>query len=54
MGNYAYTTLLATDDYVYGVIGLLFSLQEVQSKYPLHIIVTNNISDYTLSLLDEI
>ena len=54
MFDYAYTTLLATDDYAYGVIGLLFSLREVQSKYPLHIIVTDNISTDILALLDEV
>ena len=54
MGNYAYTTLLATDDYVYGVLGLFFSLKEVQAQYPLHVIVTSNISENIIAILDEV
>ena len=47
MKKYCWTTLLATDDYVWGILGLYFSLQKVYSKYPLIPIVTDNISDET-------
>ena len=54
MKKYCWTTLLATDDYVWGILGLYFSLQKVYSKYPLIPIVTDNISDETLKILDEV
>lgn len=53
MSKYCYTTLLASDDYLYGVLGLYYSLIEVNSKYPLHIVVTDNISQDTLDVLQK-
>ena len=52
--KYAYTSLLASDDYLYGVIGLYLSLQQVNSEYPFHLIVTDNISQACLDVLDEL
>ena len=51
--NCAYVTLLATDDYVYGVLGLNRSLQLVEAFYPLHVIVTDNVASETMALLDD-
>lgn len=53
MNNYTYATLLSTDDYVYGVIGLYNSLQEVNTKYPFICIATSNLQQETLDLLAE-
>ena len=53
MDNYCYTTLLGTDDYVYGVIGLYYSLKRVYSKYPLVVLVPDNISKKTIDILKE-
>lgn len=47
-------TLLTNDGYLYGVVGLYFSLQEVGTKYPFHCIVTTNLSDETISFLHKI
>jgi hypothetical protein len=54
MNKYCYTTLLASDDYLYGVLGLYYSLLEVDSKYPLHIVVTDNISQDSLNILKQL
>ena len=54
MENYAFTTLLATDDYLWGAVCLYQSLQIVNSKYPFHLLVTDNISLKTRNILDEI
>lgn len=51
--NNAYATLLATDDYINGVLGLYYSLQIAQSQYPLIVMVTENISQDVLNLLDN-
>lgn len=54
MSKYAYTTLLATDDYLYGVLGLYFSLQNVKTKYDFVLIVTDGVSSETISILDDL
>lgn len=51
--NNAYVTLVATDDYAYGAIGLNESLKKVQSKYPLIILATDQISLNTLQLFNQ-
>lgn len=51
--KYAFTTLLATEDYLYGVLGLFTSLNTVNSKYPLHVMVTDNICQSTIDVLKE-
>lgn len=49
-----WTSLLATDNYIWGIIGLYFSLQKVHTKFPFIPIVTDNVSKETLNLLDEV
>ena len=53
MKRYCYTTLLGTDDYLGGVLGLHWSLQAVNSKYPLIVIVPSNISETSIQVLEE-
>ena len=54
MKNCAFTSVLATDNYLGGAIGLYYSLQAVQSQYPFHLLVTDNVSSSVKSKLDEI
>ena len=48
-----YTTLLGTDNYVYGVMGLYRSLRNRGAQEPFKAIVVDTISESTLALLDE-
>ena len=54
MEKYTYATLLSTDDYVWGVLGLYYSLQKVNSKYPLLVMVTDNIKPETIDILEDV
>lgn len=47
----AYITLLTTDDYLHGLLVLIFSLREVKSKYECSVLITPNISLRTKSIL---
>ena len=52
MEKYAYITLLSSDDYVWGVLGLYYSLKKKNKcKYPLIVIVTQDISTETINIL---
>lgn len=51
MNKYCWTTLLATDDYVWGVIGLHYSLQRVGTDYPFIVIATDNLKQETFDIL---
>lgn len=53
MNNYCYATLLGTDDYIAGVLGLYYSLKKVCAKYPLVVIVPNNIQKNTIQILEK-
>ena len=52
MTDYAYTTLLASNDYVYGVLGLYYSWKLTNSKYDFILIVTDNITQENLSIIE--
>lgn len=52
MENYTYMTLLTNNTYVQGVILLNETLKQVKSKYPLVVLVTNEIAQATLDILD--
>ena len=52
--NYSYVTLLTNDSYSYGVILLFESMKKVKTKYPLHVLVTENVSKATLELLTQL
>lgn len=54
MNKYAYTTLLGTDDYLMPICGLYKSLQMVNSKYPLVVMVLDSVSTETLMVLEEL
>lgn len=49
--KYTYVTLLATDDYLGGVLGLYYSLIINHCQYPLLVLITNNCSDNTCEVL---
>lgn len=53
MNNYCYTTLLGTDSYLPGVLGLNYSLKKVNSKYPLVVIVPSNINEKSIQVLEQ-
>lgn len=47
----AYITVLATDDYLAGVLVVHKSLKDRKSKYPLHVCITPNLSCHTKDTL---
>lgn len=49
----AYATLLSSDDYLPGVLGLKYSLEISNATYPFFVIVTDNLSKETLNSLKE-
>ena len=52
--KYSYVSLLTNDSYVYGIILLYTSLQKVQSKYPLHVLITEDVSEASKEVLNQI
>lgn len=48
----AYISVLATDNYLFGVLVLHKSLLDTKSTYPLHVCVTENLSQHTLDMLN--
>lgn len=54
MEKYSYITLLSDDSYVYGVILLQESLRRVDSKYPLKVLVTSNVTLPILEILKQL
>lgn len=49
--NKAYVSILVTDDYLPGLLVLSASLKFVKSRYPLHVLLTPNISEKTIDIL---
>jgi len=49
--NYSYVTFLSNDSYTYGVALLVESMSRVKTKYPLHVLVTDNVSEPCLEIL---
>ena len=49
----SYITFLSTDDYLPGVLVLNYSLQQVNSQYPLACMVTKNVSRETIDKLEK-
>jgi len=47
MKNYSYISLLTNDSYAYGIALLVESMKKVDTKYPLKVLVTNNVSKAT-------
>ena len=52
--NYSYMTLLSDDSYIFGIILLNKSLKEVNSAYPLEVLVTSNVSKPVLNILEQL
>lgn len=52
--NYSYITLLTDDSYIFGIILLQESLKEVDSQYPLEVIVTSNVSKSIINILEQL
>ena len=53
MSKYCWTTLLGTDDFIWGVIGLHLSLKKVQSDYELIVLAVDNLKQETFTLLEH-
>lgn len=54
MENYCWVTLLGTNDYIAGVIGLYYSLQKVKTKYPLEVMCLDSVSAFAINKLREL
>ena len=54
MKKYSYVTLLTNDSYAYGVILLLESMKKVNTKYPLHVLITEDVSLPTIEILNQL
>ena len=52
--NYSWVTLLSDNSYINGVIVLDRSLKETNSKYPLCVAVTNEVSEENIQLLHKL
>lgn len=52
--NYSYVSLLTNDSYSYGIVLLVESMKAVKTKYPLHVLVTKNVSNAVLELLNQL
>ena len=52
--RYSYLTLLSSNSYIYYVLGLIESLKQVNSKYPLACCVTKDVSTDNLNILKKL
>jgi hypothetical protein len=52
--KYGYITLLSTNNYLYGCIGLMYSWKATNPKYPFYCIVTEDITEENIRILTEI
>ena len=52
--RYSYVTLLTNDSYVYGVVLLVESMKKVNTQYPLHVLITENVSSATKEILNQL
>ncbi len=53
MENYSYISLLTNDTYIYGILLLNESLKKVKSKYPLNILITEDVSEASREILNQ-
>ena len=51
--NYTYMTYLSSDNYLTGVLALNFQLKKLKCKYPLTVLLTNNLKKETISLIEQ-
>ena len=52
MNKYSYVTLLTNDSYVYGVALLVESMSRVNTYYPLHVLINDEVSAASIEILD--
>lgn len=52
--KYSYVSLLTNDSYTYGIVLLVESMKKVNTKYPLHVLVTDKVSTASLELLRQL
>ena len=54
MNNYSYVTLLTDDSYIYGIIMLYGSLKKVNTKYPLTVLITDQVSKAPCEIMRQL
>ena len=54
MSNNAYITLMSTNNYIYGCIGLMYSWKNTNPKYPFYCVVTKDITKENIKILEAI
>lgn len=54
MGKNAYITLMSTNNYLYGCIGLMYSWKATNSKYPFYCVVTKDITKENIRILEAV
>ena len=54
MKNYSYVTLLTNDSYVYGVALLVESMKRVNTQYPLHVLIIDEVAEATIEILKQL
>ena len=52
--NYSYVTLLTDDTYTYGIVLLVETMKQTNTKYPLHVLITEDVSKPCLIILDQL
>lgn len=51
--NYAYISVLTTESYLIGILGISECLKRVNSKFPFYVVITDNISNKIENLLNS-
>lgn len=51
--NYAYVSILTTEPYLIGILGVAECLKRVNSKFPFYVVITDNISSEIEDLLNN-
>ena len=54
MKKYSYISLLTDDSYAYGITLLVESLHKVKTKYPLHVLITEDVSAPVIEMLKQL
>ena len=54
MKKYSYVTLLTNDSYVYGIALLVESLARVNTYYPLHVLINDEVSAASIEILNQL
>jgi len=51
--KYSYVSILTTDSYIFGALVLWKSLLDTKPKYPFHLLITPNLSEETMALIEK-